>query len=338
MKQIVFAMAIAVVLAGVGYWYSISKSPATLEKSENDSGKGATIATQAAAQSQRSDDSKSPFVVNDTKDRASAAESVSNNATDENTAERLADRTLPADWGAELSDDEFNNLVAILKADASLFQQLIDDFRQETDSVRKQRLARLLGAVGGDEVTGLASELIFSGDSESRALGLRLLQDVQPGNAQARDIVSGLLATEVQPEVLKDALSVVSKPGAADAQSRANMSDQVALLTSHEDDGVRSISLDILSRWSQDGRYTDTFLAGLDDQSEYVRASAAYSLADHEDPSPVVIERLFGVVRDAEELKTVKRAAVLALRSMPLAESQLAELAALEKQMNTRPR
>ena len=329
-----FALAIAAVLAGVGYWYSNSTTPATQQTGENALGKGETT----SATSVETDNEKSPFVVNDTNDRASAAERISSNTTDESAAERSTDGKLPPDWGAELSDDEFNNLVAILKADANLFRQLIDDFRQETDSVRKQRLAMLLGAVGGDEITGLASELIFSGDSESRALGLRLLQDVQPGNAQARDIVSGLLATEVQPEILKDALSVVAKPGLADAQSRANMSDQVALLTSHDDDGVRSISLDILSRWSQDGRYTDTFLAGLDDQSEYVRASAAYSLANHEDPSPVIIERLLGVVRDAEELKTVKRAAVLALRSMPLAESQLAELAALEKQMNTQLR
>ena len=334
MKHIMVALAIAAVLAGVGYWYLNSTTPATQETGENALGKGETT----SATSVETDNEKSPFVVNDTNERASAAERISSNTTDESAAERSTDRKVPPDWGAELSDDEFNNLVAILKADASLFRQLIDEFRQETDSVRKQRLAMLLGAVGGDEITGLASELIFSGDSESRALGLRLLQDVQPGNAQARDIVSGLLATEVQPEILKDALSVVAKPGSADAQSRANMSDQVALLTSHDDDGVRSISLDILSRWSQDGRYTDTFLAGLDDQSEYVRASAAYSLANHEDPSPVIIERLLGVVREAEELKTVKRAAVLALRSMPLAESQLAELAALEKQMNTQLR
>ena len=334
MKHIVFALAIAVVLAGVGYWYSISKMPATQEADANDSEKGEIT----AAPSERNDNVKSPFVVNNTKDSTSTADVVPDNTKDEGATERSADRKLPPDWGAELSDEEFNNLVAVLKADASLFQQLIDDFRQETDSARKQRLAILLGAVGGDEITGLASELIFSGDSESRALGLQLLQDVQPGNAQARDIVSGLLSTEVQPEILKDALSVIAKPGVADAQSRATMSDQVALLTKHEDDGVRSISLDILSRWSQDGRYTDTFLAGLDDQSEYVRASAAYSLANHEDPSPVAIERLFGLVRDAEELKTVKRAAVLALRSMPLAESQLVELAALEKQMNTKPR
>ena len=337
MKHTAFVLVIAAVLAGIGYWYLNSKTPAIQEAENGESSNGDITAARPV----ETDDAKSPFVVDETEDSDVVAAPVPGDTENNNTSgvtQIATDRKLPPDWGAELSDEDFNNLVALLKSDPGLFQQLIDDFRQETDSARKQRIARLLGSVGGEEVTGLASELIFSGDDESRALGLRLLQDVQPGNEEARDIVSGLLATEVQPDILKDVLSVMAKPGVVDAQSRANLSDQVALLTSNEDDGVRSISLDILSRWSQDGRYTDTFVASLDDQSEYVRSSAAYSLADPGQQSPAVIDRLFGLVRDADELKTVKRAAVFALRSMSLSESQLAELAALEKKMNTQLR
>ena len=211
----------------------------------------------------------------------------------------------------------------------------MDEFRQETDPARKQWLASVLGEVGDEQVTLLASELIFSGDVASRSLGMSLLQDIQPGNAQARDIVSSMLATEVEPDVLVDALTALARPGDVDNQSRAYLSDQVAWLTTHQDDTVRGISLDILSRWSDDARYTDVLLAGMDDTSERVRTAAAYALVRHEDQSPAVVARLFATLAAADETTRVKRAAVLALKSMPLTPAQQAELQILEKQLNT---
>jgi len=241
-------------------------------------------------------------------------------------------------WDKPLSEAQLGELVARLKDDPELLQRLIDEFRQELDPARKRQLALVLGEVGGEEVTLLASELIFSGDSAARTLGMDLLQQVQPGNEQAREIVSGMLATEVEPDVLIDAMTALSSPGEVDDDSRAYLSDQLALLTTHEDDGVRSISLNILSRWSEDGRYTDAILAGLDDDSEYVRSSAAYALVDHEESTPTVIDRLFITARDAREQESVRRAAILALRSMPLSTAQLAELDATELRLNTKPR
>lgn len=238
-------------------------------------------------------------------------------------------------WGSSLSEAQLKDVVARLNANPALLQQLIDEFRQETDPQRKQQLSIVLGAVGGEQATLLASELIFSGDSDERTLGMDLLQTIQPGNAQARDIVSGMLATEVEPGVLIDAMTALSRPGDVDTDSRAFLSDQLAWLTTHDDDGVRSISLDILSRWSDDGRYTETLLTGLGDSSEYVRGSAAYALAGHEDKSSAVIDRLFDTVRKAGETESVKRAAILALRSMPLSANQIAELDALELRLNT---
>ncbi|MFK7859998.1 MAG: HEAT repeat domain-containing protein [Granulosicoccus sp.] len=241
-------------------------------------------------------------------------------------------------WGLSLTDAQLSKLVIRLNADPALLQQLIDEFRQESDPERKRRLAIVLGAVEGEQPLLLASELIFSGDREERALGMRLLQDIQPGNAQARDVAAEMLSSEVEPDVLVGAMAALSNPGAVDINSRAYLSDQLAWLTSHQDDGVRSISLDILSRWSEDGRYTDTLLAGLDDASEYVRASAAYSLSGHEDSSPIVIERLFRTLRNGAETKRVRRAAVQALRSMPLSSDQQVELDTLERVLNTVPR
>ncbi|MFK7994917.1 MAG: HEAT repeat domain-containing protein [Granulosicoccus sp.] len=253
------------------------------------------------------------------------------------TTASLSRSELPA-WDSALSESQLSELVAALNADPALLQQLIDEFRQETDPARKKKLAMVLGETGGEQATLVASELIFSGDSEARTLGMDLLQDIQPGNAQARDIASNMLATEIEPAVLIDAMTALSRPGDVDSDSRAYLSDQLAWLTTHEDDGVRSISLDILSRWSEDGRYTDTLVAGLNDESEYVRKAAAYSLVGHENSSAAVVDSLFTIVRKASERRNVKRAAILALKSMPLSALQRSELDALELKLNTVPR
>lgn len=252
------------------------------------------------------------------------------------------EQSLQADWRVDvtamrppLSEEELSQLVRRLEDNPAFLQQLMDEFRQEIDSERKRWLASVLGEVVDEQVTLLASELIFSGDAASRSLGMSLLQDIQPGNAEARDIVSSMLATEIEPLVLVDALTALAKPGDADEQSRTNLSDQVAWLTTHHDDTVRGISLDILSRWSNDARYTDVLLAGMDDTSEHVRTAAAYALVSHEDQSLVVVDRLFATLAVAEETTRVKRATILALKSMPLTPTQQAELQAIEKQLNT---
>lgn len=234
-----------------------------------------------------------------------------------------------------MSDEEYLALVERLKSDPQLLSLLIDEVRQETDLERRASLLRIIGAVGGEPATLLASELVFSGDDEDRNLGLDLLQMIQPGDSQARDIVSGMLATEVEPDVLRNTLTALADPGAVDEQSRAYLSGQVAWLTEHTDAGVRSISLDILSRWTTDTQYTSVLLSGLDDNSEYVRASAAYALASHEDQSQEVIDRLMRVIADSSEQEAVRRAAILAVRRMPITDQQRQDVQIIERELNT---
>jgi hypothetical protein len=234
-----------------------------------------------------------------------------------------------------LTEAQMQSLVGRLGADPQLLDSLIDEMRQETDPERRKLLAQILGEVGGDSVMLLASEFIFSGDSISRELGLDLLQMVQPGNSQAREIVAGMLATEVEPQVLVNTLTTLAVPGDVDAQSRAYLSDQVAWLADHEDPGVRSVSLDILSRWTANPQYTPVLLDGLNDESEHVRTSAAYALVSHEDQSPEVIDRLFSVLDNTTESKQVRRAAILALRNMPLSREQQQIVNTTEQELNT---
>jgi HEAT repeat protein len=166
-------------------------------------------------------------------------------------------------------------------------------------------------------------------------VGLALLQVIQPGNPEARDIVLGLLSTEVAPEALVDALTSLARPGSVDTSSRASMAEQVALLTSHVDSRVRGISLEILSRWSIDGRDTGILLGGLADSESRVREAAAFALVNHEVTSPAVIYSLLQVVQSETEGAETRRAAILALRSMPLSAEQLQQVDDAERRLDT---
>ncbi len=237
-----------------------------------------------------------------------------------------------------LSDDEFTQIVAQLKQDPALLSQLIDEFRQEQQPERKARLARLMGQVGGEQVLLAASELIYSGDAASRTLGLDLLQEVQPGNATARDIASSLLSTEVESQVLIDTMTALAQPGDVDQNSRLFLADQVALLATHDDPDVRGISLNILSRWSTDERYTQVLLDGLEDQVSTVRQSAAYALVGHEDTSQAVLDSLLSVASNPDESKRARRGSLLALRSMSISDELRQQLVIITRELDTQRR
>lgn len=219
---------------------------------------------------------------------------------------------------SQISDSDFLQLADALRSDPILLQQLIDELRQETNAERRALIVSLLGEVGGESITLTASELIYSGDATNRQLGLNLLQQIQPGNSAARDIASTLLATEIEPSVLVDTLSTLSSPTASDEASRDFLIEQVAFLTSHDDATVRSISLNILSRWSKDGQFTEVLRSGLIDAEPAVRGAAAYALVDHENVSPALVNSLLSVAVNPTEYERARRGAILALKGMPI--------------------
>ena len=238
------------------------------------------------------------------------------------------------------SDEDFDALVGRLRADPALLRQLIDEFRQEQDPQRRDRLMKLLGYAGGADVTLLASELVYSGDEQSRELGLQMLQRAQPGSAEVQQIASELLATEIEPDVLVDTLTILARPGTANTENRTLVADQVALMTSHADAAVRGISLDILSRLSTDGRDTPVLLGALTDSNARVRESAAYALVEHENDTALVRSSLLQLANRQDEPKATRNAALLALRSLTLTQEERDALVAIEQQLNTvvRPR
>jgi len=237
-----------------------------------------------------------------------------------------------------VSDEAFEQLVARLRNDPALLQQLVDEFRQETDPERRMQLLNLLGEAGGSAVTLAASELIYSGNPESRRQGLELLQMVQPDNAEARNIASSLLTTEVEPGVLVSTLTTLANPADVDDESREFLSEQIAILATHDDASVRSISLDILSRWSTSGQFTSVLVNGLSDSADVVRESAAYSLVGRQDAGESVMAALYAVAIDPSENRRARRGSILALRGMPITFSQREALVRAERELDTEKR
>ena len=235
-----------------------------------------------------------------------------------------------------ISDADFKSLTERLNADPEFLQAIINEFRLETDTARLRRLAQLLGDVNVPEVTALASELIFSGDPATRKVGLELLKYIQPGNSEAQALVSGLLATEYEADVLVDTLTALAVPGTVDDETRVGMSEQVALLAAHPDASVRRSSIDILSRWTNDPAHTPIIVNGLQDEDRFVRQTSAYALVGHEDQSYEVIQSLMAVAADTNEVERVRRGSILALKGMAIDDTTRQRVAAIELQLNTR--
>ena len=105
-------------------------------------------------------------------------------------------------------------------------------------------------------------------------------------------------------------------------------------MADHEDASVRSISLDILSRWSTDGKYTEVLRNGLTDQESVVREAAGYALVGHEQVNQDLIDSLLAVATNSTENKRARRAAVLALSGMPISAVARSQVTAAQRELN----
>ena len=302
---------------------------------------GSPVATTGADASTA--DAASPFAtreetaLDETSDVATTAdeESVPSVSTDAANEPPL---DLAAIGRSDIPDDEFEALAARLARDPELLRALIDEFRAETDPERRARLARLLGDVDDPQVTLLATELVYSGDDESRLLGLDLLKRIAPGNADVRDVVSGLLSSESDERILVGTLTVMARPGAADADTRAGLAGQVSLLSDHADPRVRRTSLDILSRWSDAPEHTSVVLAGLADEDQSVRRTAAYAMVGREDSDGSAARGLLAVATNENEEERTRRGAILALKGMALEPDVRERVLETERALDRRPR
>lgn len=328
----------------IGYWfYQGSSIPDSSSGSDKDT---VVSVSQQSVSDLQVQNAESPFSVKDADSEAAEVTSALEPSPRDGLPQSSVNAVVPSDTPVQpidvsslgrtaLSDEQFLELAERFRNDPASLQLLIDEFRQETDPTRQAALSRLLGEIGGPDITLTASELVFSGDPESRRIGLELLQAIQPGNAEARDIASTMLATEVEPGVLVDTLTTLARPGTVDDGTRQYLSDQIAFLAEHDSEKVRSVSLNILSRWSKDGQYTEVIRGGLTDQAPVVRESAAYALVGHNNVTQTLVDSLLSVATDEQEEEQARRGAVLALKGMPISDIERQRVLDAELEMDT---
>ncbi len=135
--------------------------------------------------------------------------------------------------------------------------------------------------------------------------------------------------------MLVDTLTTLARPGSVDDGARQYLSEQIAFLADHDSEKVRSVSLNILSRWNKNGQYTEVIRGGLTDEAPVVRESAAYALVGHKNVSQTLVDSLLAVATNDQELEQARRGAVLALKGMPISDIERQQVMDAELDMDT---
>lgn len=212
-----------------------------------------------------------------------------------------------------IKDDELISLVKRLNNDPALMTDLINELRAETDPKRLKRLVYILGSTGNAEVLPVATELIYSGVPSSRDTGLDLLSRIAPSNPEAITVASNLLVSETEPDVLIATMNVLAQPAGASTELRESLVTQIAPLSTHETTNVRSVSVAILARLTNDPSSAPVFYNALFDAESNVRSAGVYAFASFPYHSEEVSQKLLDMIEDPLETAEVRRGATLAL-------------------------
>ncbi len=233
----------------------------------------------------------------------------------------------------DLSDDQILDFVLRLKTDKAFLQAVAQEFRTETDPARLKRLTYLLGESQDPTLTPVATDMVYSGNRDSELAGLDLLRKLQPYDPTSRDVVMNILTSDADPEVMVGALNVLVLPSEATQAERQTIVDHVQPLLKSDSAAVRQRSVSMISKWSTGATASDALLLGLHDADESVRKTAAYSSINLEDPSPAIIEALFFVLENQDELPRARKGARQSLNGKELSESDKLRLQAADAQM-----
>jgi hypothetical protein len=175
--------------------------------------------------------------------------------------------------------------------------------------------------------------MVYSGNRDSELAGLDLLRKLQPYDPTSRDVVMNILTSDADPEVMVGALNVLVLPSEATQAERQTIVDHVQPLLKSDSAAVRQRSVSMISKWSTGATASDALLLGLHDADESVRKTAAYSSINLEDPSPAIIEALFFVLENQDELPRARKGARQSLNGKELSESDKLRLQAADAQM-----
>lgn len=232
-----------------------------------------------------------------------------------------------------LTDEQILDFTNRLKTDAAFLEAVANEFRSETDLDRLSRLAYLLGQADDPALTTVANDMVYSGNRDSQLAGLELLKHLQPNAPQARDAVRNILSSDSDPEVLVRTINVLAMPTQASDTEKQSLVDHLLPLTNSDSADVRQSSIAMITRWSTSDTANDVLIAGLNDTDESVRKTAAYASAELKTPSPAVVEALFMVLENQDELPRARKGARLSLNGKQLSESNKVRLQTADAQM-----
>jgi len=237
-----------------------------------------------------------------------------------------------------LTDEEFERLEALISNDRGLRLELLDEFRYNTDPERAKQLAALLGPYNDPEIVQTASELVYSGDPNSKTAGLALLGRVQTRSNEARDIAIDLLSAETDPKFLVSTMNVLAKPArGANESQRQLLTDNLTNLSSHHDSRVRSHSLALMGRWDKNSPASrESLTRGLSDGDAAVRSSAVYAIRNIQNPNENMIGGLLNIAEDSGTKKSTRNAALSALSQMNLSGTPIRRFNLARRDVNRR--
>ncbi len=221
-----------------------------------------------------------------------------------------------------------------MREDPALLAAVLDEFSAETDVKRLSRIRLLLGQLDDDSLVGVAESMVFSGNPASADAALDLLRDIGPRVPAARDIALDVMASTQDANLLVGATSVMVGGGAKDPEMIQRVVTSLSSLVQHPDAKVRRASFSALARWSNDASVTPTLLQGLNDDDPAVRKSTAYGFVGYPHTDTSVIAALLQTAENPNDTPRTRKGAVLALKGMPLDDSQRARLQAVEAQLN----
>ncbi len=236
------------------------------------------------------------------------------------------------DVGVEpFTEESVSALIKRLQNDPTLVQEIMDEFRVETDPKRRDRLKLLLGKVANPELVPLAQEMLYSGTNDSQLAALDLLRRVQQENPAARTLALDVLTSSSENDVLVAAINVFSIPVPISADENQAILNQMLSLVEHDAPMVRQRSISTLSNWGGGSEnIMPVLLTGLTDSDMGVRRTAAYALVGTSGNNEEAKLALLAAAENVDEHRGVRRAAVLALQRMEL-DPQTAERAEAAK-------
>ena len=232
------------------------------------------------------------------------------------------------------SDAEFYRIVEYMRQNPNFLAGVMQEFQSETDPKRLKWLAFMLGDLRDKpELTALAGQMLFSGNTQSTISALALLSRLQKSDPAARDLVLQSLSASQDAAVLTASMNALAR-ATSDVSyvQKQQILQQLTPLTRHSEATVRRRSYDLLFRWASDTPYISQQLSiGLSDQDPIVRRSTAIGFIDHPQSDVNVKLALMDMLNSTQEIDRNRNLAAKALHKMELNQDEKSHIRAVLK-------